>query len=45
MQLHGKQASTKIEGLRFLLGPCRGFILKTFGAPVELQDIRRTVTA
>jgi hypothetical protein len=44
MQRSGKHASTTIEGLCFLLGPCRGVTLKIIGAPIQLQDIRRTVT-
>jgi hypothetical protein len=30
----GKHASSKIEWLRFLHGPCQGVILKTFGVTV-----------
>jgi hypothetical protein len=32
MQRRGKHTSTTIERLCFLRGPCRGVILKTFGA-------------
>jgi hypothetical protein len=32
MQRCGNHASTTIEDLCFLRGPCRGFILRTFGA-------------
>jgi hypothetical protein len=37
MQRRGEQASTTIEGLCFLRGPCRGVILKTIGA-IQLVD-------
>jgi hypothetical protein len=35
MQRRGKHASSTIERLCFLRGPCRGVILKTIGAAVQ----------
>jgi hypothetical protein len=37
IQWCGKHTSTTTEGLRFLLGPCRGVILKKIGATVQLR--------
>jgi hypothetical protein len=45
-QRRGKHASTTIEGLGFLHGPCRGVILKTIGATqsvVICSFVRETV--
>jgi hypothetical protein len=42
MQRCCKHASTTVEGLCFLRGPCRGVILKTIGAAVQLRvQLRR----
>jgi hypothetical protein len=39
MQRRGKHASTTIEELCFLRGPCRGVILKITAVTVHLRDI------